>query len=54
MTAHTTNEVPVIITDESIAIAETGRLADLAPTVLDLLGVDQPEEMTGQSLISDK
>lgn len=51
MTAHTTNPVPVIITKEGITIRDGGILADLAPTMLDLLNIEQPEEMTGQSLI---
>lgn len=50
MTAHTTNPVPVIVTDKSVTV-NSGRLADLAPTLLDLLGVEQPVEMTGESLI---
>ncbi|HFI0464421.1 TPA: 2,3-bisphosphoglycerate-independent phosphoglycerate mutase [Streptococcus suis] len=51
MTAHTTNPVPVIVTKEGVELRDGGRLADLAPTLLDLLGVEKPEEMTGQSLI---
>jgi 2,3-bisphosphoglycerate-independent phosphoglycerate mutase len=51
MTAHTTNPVPVIITKEGITLREDGKLGDLAPTVLDLLGVAKPVEMTGNSLI---
>ncbi|WBU57245.1 2,3-bisphosphoglycerate-independent phosphoglycerate mutase [Paracoccus sediminicola] len=52
-TAHTTNPVPVIVTgDPSVAgLRSGGRLADVAPTVLDLMGLPQPPEMTGQSLI---
>jgi len=49
-TAHTTNLVPVIITDQSVKVG-TGALCDIAPTLLDILGVDQPKEMTGHSLI---
>ena len=51
-TAHTTNVVPFIAIglDEGIKV-ENGRLADLAPTVLDILGLDIPSEMTGKSLI---
>ncbi|WP_334192398.1 2,3-bisphosphoglycerate-independent phosphoglycerate mutase [Pararhodobacter sp.] len=51
-TAHTTNLVPVILVGgpEGVTLAD-GRLADLAPTVLELMGVPQPEDMTGQSLI---
>ncbi len=50
MTTHTTNPVPVIVTKEGV-YARTGRLGDLAPTLLDLLNVEQPEDMTGESLI---
>ncbi len=53
MTAHTTNPVPVIVTDKDVQIREDGILGDLAPTMLQLLGVDQPKEMTGKSLIKD-
>jgi 2,3-bisphosphoglycerate-independent phosphoglycerate mutase len=49
-TAHTTNPVPVILMGGNSAIKE-GRLADLAPTLLDLMGIQQPKEMTGHSLI---
>lgn len=51
MTAHTTNPVPVIVTKPGVELLEGGILADLAPTMLDLLGVKQPAEMTGSSLI---
>ena len=40
MTAHTTNPVPVIVTKNGITVREGGILADLAPTLLDLLGVN--------------
>jgi 2,3-bisphosphoglycerate-independent phosphoglycerate mutase len=50
-TAHTTNLVPLIITDKEISIREGGVLADLTPTMLEYLKVKQPSEMTGQSLI---
>ncbi|WP_299146084.1 2,3-bisphosphoglycerate-independent phosphoglycerate mutase [uncultured Tateyamaria sp.] len=50
-TAHTTNLVPVALIGAEGEI-NSGRLADLAPTVLQLMGLDQPEEMTGQSLIA--
>jgi 2,3-bisphosphoglycerate-independent phosphoglycerate mutase len=49
-TAHTTNLVPVIITQKDIKV-NTGSLCDVAPTLLDILGVKQPKEMTGKSLI---
>ncbi len=52
-TAHTLNPVPVILVGgpEGARLREGGRLADLAPTLLDLMGLDLPPEMTGQSLI---
>lgn len=50
MTAHTTNPVPVIITEKELSLREDGILADLAPTMLKLLGVKQPEKMTGKPL----
>ncbi len=49
-TAHTTNLVPIAITKKGIEV-NTGSLCDIAPTMLDLLGVKQPKEMTGHSLI---
>ncbi|MED3622806.1 2,3-bisphosphoglycerate-independent phosphoglycerate mutase [Neobacillus thermocopriae] len=51
MTAHTTNPVPVIITKPGLELREDGILGDLAPTMLDLLNLEQPAEMTGKSLI---
>lgn len=51
MTTHTTNPVPVIVTKEGTTLRDGGRLADLAPTLIDLLGVEQPSEMTGETLI---
>lgn len=52
-TAHTTNPVPVIVygAPEGTTLRDGGRLADVAPTLLALMGLDQPEEMTGESLI---
>ncbi len=51
-TAHTTNPVPVILVGgPEGAVLHPGRLADLAPTLLALMGLPQPEEMTGESLI---
>ena len=49
-TAHSTNPVPFIVTVEGLSLAE-GRLADVAPTALALLGIDKPEAMTGRSLV---
>ena len=51
-TAHTTNPVPLIATSGVLRLREGGELADLAPTCLDLLGIEPPPEMTGRSLIS--
>lgn len=51
MTAHTTNPVPVIVTKEGLELREGGILGDLAPTMLQLLGLEKPAEMTGTSLI---
>lgn len=51
-TTHTTNPVPLIVTKPGVTLREGGVLADLAPTMLDLLGVDKPTDMTGNSLIS--
>lgn len=50
-TAHTTVPVPVIVTKKDVTLREGGRLADIAPTMLDLLNVEKPAEMTGESLI---
>jgi 2,3-bisphosphoglycerate-independent phosphoglycerate mutase len=51
-TAHSLNPVPLIVTVPGLTLrARGGILADVAPTVLDLLGIAQPSEMTGQSLI---
>ena len=53
-TAHTSNIVPFILADDKLKDAklrEGGRLADIAPTLLDLMGLEKPQEMTGESLI---
>lgn len=50
-TAHTTNVVPLILIGGYGKKLKNGRLADLAPTMLDLMGLEKPEEMTGESLI---
>ena len=51
-TAHTTNPVPLfVINAGDIKLKETGALCDIAPTVLDIMGIEKPEEMTGHSLI---
>ena len=54
MTAHTTNPVPVIVTKQNIVMRDGGILADLAPTMLKLLGVKQPQEMTGNPLFENE
>jgi 2,3-bisphosphoglycerate-independent phosphoglycerate mutase len=51
-TAHTTNPVPLVLTREGAALRAGGELSDLAPTVLDLLGLPQPAAMTGSSLVA--
>ena len=50
-TAHTTNPVPFIVVGEDCELREGGVLADIAPTMLRILGLEQPEEMTGVSII---
>ena len=50
-TAHTTNEVPLILWGRQNRLRQGGRLCDLAPTLLQLLGLPQPPEMTGVSLL---
>lgn len=51
-TAHTLNEVPVIlVSNDELKLKETGVLADVAPTLLELMGIEPPKEMTGQSLL---
>ncbi len=51
MTAHTTNPVPVIVTKNDVELREDGILGDFAPTMLTLLNVEQPNEMTGKTII---
>jgi len=50
-TAHSLNPVPFIVTAEGVTLRDHGILADVAPTALDLLGIPQPEPMTGHSLV---
>ena len=50
-TAHTTSPVPLIVTGHGLRLRDGGRLADIAPTALDLLGVPAPEAMQGASLV---
>jgi len=51
-TAHTTNPVPVVLTAQGAALHD-GQLADVAPTILALLGLDAPSVMTGKNLVPD-
>jgi 2,3-bisphosphoglycerate-independent phosphoglycerate mutase len=51
-TAHSLNPVPFIVTAEGVSLDGEGILADVAPTILALLGVEQPAEMTGRSLLA--
>ena len=51
-TAHSLNPVPVVVVSDRVVKVENGILADVAPTVLELMGVEQPKEMTGHSLIT--
>ncbi|MDD3122158.1 MAG: 2,3-bisphosphoglycerate-independent phosphoglycerate mutase [Candidatus Izemoplasmatales bacterium] len=50
-TAHTTNLVPLIITKKGLKLREDGNLGDIAPTMLELMGLPKPKEMTGTTLI---
>ena len=55
-TAHTTNPVPFILVnyDENYTLREGGCLADIAPTLIEVMGMEQPAEMTGKSLLIKK
>jgi 2,3-bisphosphoglycerate-independent phosphoglycerate mutase len=50
-TAHTTNPVPLVVTLDGVTLRAGGRLGDIAPTALELLGLPQPALMTGRSLL---
>ncbi len=50
-TAHTTNPVPIILIDKDLKDIKDGVLGDIAPTILKLIGIPQPEAMTQHSLI---
>ena len=50
VTSHTTNPVPFIVTKQGLKLHE-GKLGDIAPTILDLMNIEKPKEMTGMSLI---
>lgn len=50
-TAHTTNLVPFSVVGKECELRENGKLCDISPTIIKLLGLEQPEEMTGESII---
>ena len=50
-TAHTTNPVPIILVDKELKTIHNGVLGDLAPTILELMGIEKPAVMTGKSLL---
>ena len=53
-TAHSLNPVPIVVVSDRVAAVEDGILADVAPTVLALMGVEKPAEMSGRSLVEFK
>ncbi|MDO4531355.1 MAG: 2,3-bisphosphoglycerate-independent phosphoglycerate mutase, partial [Bacillota bacterium] len=55
-TAHTTNPVPFLLVNytDGIGLKEGGKLADIAPTLLEMMGIPKPAEMTGESLLISK
>ena len=55
-TAHTTNPVPFILVNytDGVGLKEGGKLADIAPTLLEMMGIPKPAEMTGESLLVSK
>jgi 2,3-bisphosphoglycerate-independent phosphoglycerate mutase len=50
-TAHTTNPVPIILIDNNVKNIKNGVLGDVAPTILELMAIEKPIEMTGISLL---
>jgi 2,3-bisphosphoglycerate-independent phosphoglycerate mutase len=52
-TAHTTNPVPLCMVGKPNKKLKEGRLADIAPTMLELMGLDKPQEMIGESLLTN-
>jgi 2,3-bisphosphoglycerate-independent phosphoglycerate mutase len=50
-TAHTTNLVPCIIIDKDVTAVKDGKLGDVAPTILHILGIEIPKEMGGNVLV---
>ena len=53
-TAHSLNPVPIVVVSDRVAKVKSGILADVAPTVLDLMGLEKPADMTGESLVEFK
>ena len=55
-TAHTTNPVPFILVnyDENYTLREGGRLADIVPTLIEMMGMEKPADMTGESILVRK
>ena len=53
-TAHSLNPVPIVVVSDRVASVKDGILADVASTVLDLMGLPKPAEMTGESLVAFK
>ncbi|MBQ9244921.1 2,3-bisphosphoglycerate-independent phosphoglycerate mutase [bacterium] len=54
-TAHTTNPVPLFVMNAGdVELKNTGALCDIAPTVLDIMGIEKPQEMTGETLIKER
>ncbi len=54
-TAHSTNPVPLIVVGEgNVSLEKTGRLSDLAPTLLNMMNIEVPVEMTGKNLIKNE
>ena len=55
-TAHTTNPVPFVLVnyEDGVTLREGGALADIAPTLIEIMGLEQPAEMTGTSLLIKK
>ena len=51
ITSHTTNPVPFIICSNAYHLKDGGKLADIAPTILDIMHLEKPVEMTGESLL---
>ncbi len=51
-TAHSMNPVPIIVIDSNVKKVESGILADVAPTILHMMGLEKPKEMTGKILVS--